>query len=102
MLFLITTENRPGSVVLRKETVPAHVEYLDRFRAHFVGSGPMLSDDGRDVTGTLMILDMPSREALDAWLAEEPYCAAGLYASIQIRRWRFGSADTNRKDRDFA
>ena len=98
MLFLVTTENIPDGAELRKGLVVAHVAYLNRFKDHFVGSGPMLANDTDDVVGTVMILDMPSRKDLDLFLQEEPYNKGGLFRSIEIRRWRFGLADTNRKD----
>lgn len=101
MIFLIKAENKAGTADLRAQHIAAHVDYLNRFKDRFVGSGPMVTDDGETVNGTIMILDMPSRDALDHWLAQEPYHAAGIYGSIEIRRWRFGKADTNRRDRDF-
>ena len=100
MLFLVKAENVPGTAgsELRLTARDAHVSYLNEHRHRFIGSGPMLSDDGEQIVGTLMILDMPDRAALDAFMREEPYNKAGLLEKIEIRRWRFGSADTNRKD----
>ena len=98
MLFLIKAENVPDGAALRKSTIPAHVAYLNQYKSRFICGGPMLSDDGNDVIGSVMVLDMPSREALDSFLAKEPYNMAGLFRKIEIARWRFGTADVNPKD----
>ena len=98
MLFLVKAKNTADSAELRSANIPAHVDYLDRYKERFIAGGPVLSDDGEHVTGTMMVLDMPSRKALDDFLADEPYNKAGLFEKIEITRWRFGKADVNRKD----
>lgn len=101
MLFVVMAENRPGTAQLRLDTVDAHVTYLDAHKDRFVASGPMLSDDGQEVNGTFLVLDMPDRQALDRFMADEPYNRAGVLGAIDVRRWKFGRADTNRYDRAF-
>ena len=98
MLFLVTAEHIPDAAELRKGLVAPHVAYLNRCKHQFVGSGPLLADEADTDLGMVLILDMPSRKDLDLFLQEEPYNKGGLLRSIEIRRWRFGSADTNRKD----
>jgi uncharacterized protein YciI len=34
--------------------------------------------------GSLLVIDFPSRAAAHAWLADEPFTRAGLYASTTV------------------
>jgi hypothetical protein len=40
------------------------------------------------MTGSVIILDVPDRAALDAFVANDPYQKAGLFARTTIERWR--------------
>lgn len=42
--------------------------------------------------GSVMVLSMPSREALDAWLAEEPYLLQKVWASYELHAASIGPA----------
>jgi uncharacterized protein YciI len=37
-----------------------------------------------------MLIEFPDRGAVEEMLADEPYCKAGLYTSVDIHPWRFG------------
>jgi uncharacterized protein YciI len=42
-------------------------------------------DEGRErLKGSIMVFEMVSKEALDAWLAEEPYVTGKVWKSIQV------------------
>jgi hypothetical protein len=47
-------------------------------------AGPLVADDGQTMLGSLLAIDFPSRDAAHAWLADEPFTRAGLYASVTI------------------
>jgi uncharacterized protein YciI len=36
------------------------------------------------------LAELPDRAAVDTMFADEPYVRAGLYASVEVRDWRFG------------
>jgi uncharacterized protein len=50
-------------------------------------AGPFLDDDG-DMTGSLIILELPDMAAAEAWAAADPYALAGLFESVTIREWK--------------
>lgn len=70
--------DKPESFELRAATRPAHLEYLAGFEIE--AGGPLLDDEGR-MCGSLLILDLPDRAAADAFVADDPYTRAGLFAS---------------------
>jgi uncharacterized protein len=47
-------------------------------------AGPLTSDDGQTMIGCLLAIDFVSREAAQAWLSDEPFTRAGLYASSAL------------------
>ena len=52
--------------------------------------GVALLDEGGAMNGSVMIVDFPSRQALDEWLASEPYMKAGVWQEIEVLPCRVG------------
>ena len=86
MLFFIHHEDKPNSLALRQQTRAAHLEYARTFDLRL--AGPTLDATGEHMTGSVIILDVPDRAALDAFVANDPYQKAGLFARTTIERWR--------------
>ena len=63
---------------------PEHRAYLAAAAERIAFAGPLLSDDGAAMVGSLLVMDFPDREAARAWLAAEPFTRAGLYASTSL------------------
>src|SRR3546814_4948187 len=57
---------------LRKQTGPAHHEYQAGVMDRFVARGPLRSDDGGDLLGSLFVIEVADRAAAEAFLAAEP------------------------------
>ena len=75
----------------RMELLPAHIDYFRPYDVNnFIARGPIMSDDGEEWHGSANLIALPSREALEAFMAEEPYNANGLYARLVYERYRFG------------
>ncbi len=43
----------------------------------------MLDETGK-VVGSLMVLDLPDRAALDAHMARDPYFKEGIFGSVEV------------------
>ena len=84
MAFMIFCLDKPNHVDTRLANRPAHVEHLTNHESHLISAGPLLTDDGETMIGSLLAIDFDSREAAQAWLAGEPFYRAGLYASATI------------------
>jgi len=50
-------------------------------------AGPFLDPQG-NMTGSLIVLDVPDLAAAEAWAAADPYARAGLFESVAIREWK--------------
>ncbi|MNK79051.1 YciI-like protein [compost metagenome] len=51
--------------------------------------GPILDDAGTAMTGTLLVIEAASLPEVEAFMQDDPYVQAGLFASIQIRPWHW-------------
>lgn len=63
---------------------PEHKAYLAAVADRIAFAGPLVADDGQTMIGSLLAIDFDSREAAQAWLADEPFTRAGVYASSSI------------------
>lgn len=88
MHFAIYCLDKPDSTSLRAQARPAHLEYATRHAGRIVLAGPMLSDDGKDMVGSLFVVDFPDKAAVERFTLEDPYRKAGLFRSVEIRPFR--------------
>ena len=88
MLFAFFCADKPGHGQVRLENRAAHLAFLERHKANLVAAGPLQTDDGDAMVGSLLIMDFEGRAAADAFAAGDPYAAAGLFESVAIRRWK--------------
>lgn len=67
-----------------------------RFNAGEVLLGAGIYDDEGVVRGSVMVLDMASREAVDAYLATEPFQVGGLWARYEVSELKLPDMYTER------
>ena len=84
MIYTFTLIDKPNAAELRQRVRPEHKAYLATVADRMAFAGPLTSDDGTAMFGSLLAIDFESREAANAWLANEPFTKAGLYASISV------------------
>ena len=91
MRFSVIARDQPGpeGVALRDELRDAHMVNITRlFREGDVLLGAGFYDDDGVVRGSLVILDVPSRADVDAYLDSEPFQTAGLWATVEVTELR--------------
>lgn len=86
MLFAIICTDKPESLDLRLATRPAHLAYLEKVAVK--GAGPFLDGAGNP-NGSLVIIEAADIEEAKAIAARDPYAVAGLFASVDIRPWKW-------------
>lgn len=79
MIFSILLMDRPGTAELRVQVRPEHRAYLAKLSERMAFAGPLTSEDGSAVLGSLLVIDFPDRAAVDDWLKDEPFTKAGVY-----------------------
>ena len=88
--FVLTCTDHEDSLEKRLAIRPQHVERLqqldDAGRLIAAGAHPKDPNDPQaGFLGSTIILDFDTREALDAWILDEPFLKHGIYASIEIK-----------------
>lgn len=82
---------KPGSHDRRQETAEAQRAFLAPYdETSIIVRGPILDDDGKEWQGSANLICMPSRQDVEAFMADWPYCKNGLYERVLIERFRFG------------
>ncbi|MGH8858558.1 MAG: YciI family protein [Polaromonas sp.] len=84
MIYTFTLIDKPDCLPLRQRMRPEHKVYLAAVADRIAFAGPLTTDDGQTMIGSLLAIDFESRDAAHAWLANEPFTRAGLYASTSI------------------
>jgi len=84
MIFSFILLDKPGTAELRQRLRPEHKAYLAQVADRMAFAGPFVADDGQTMLGSLLAIDFDSRDAAHAWLANEPFTRAGLYASTTV------------------
>jgi uncharacterized protein YciI len=87
MQFMAYCLDRPGALEVRMANRPKHVEYLTSYNDKIVYAGPLL-DDKDNMMGSLLVLDLADRAAMDAFLKNDPYAKAGLFQSVAVHSVR--------------
>lgn len=89
MQFVVTGHDGTdaGALDRRMAAREAHMASFmkRRERGEHLYAGALL-DEEETMIGSVMIVDYPSREALDAWLAEEPYVLGKVWETIEVQR----------------
>ena len=88
MLYVLLCEDKPDSQDLRLATREAHLAYVGTQGDAVRLAGPMLSDDGERMVGSLFIVAADDAQAVRALHDADPYTRAGLWANVVIRPFR--------------
>lgn len=88
--FVVSCTDHEGTVEKRLAARPAHVERLQKLddEGRLIVAGAMPKDPSNPQEGfygSTIIVEFDSREALDAWLAEEPFLKEGVYSHIDVK-----------------
>jgi uncharacterized protein YciI len=90
MLYIIYQEDRPDGAAIRAAARDEHFAYLDQHEDILVLGGALMAEDGATRTGSVLIVNVPTMAAAEAFSENEPFRKAGLFSSVKISRMRRG------------
>ena len=88
MLFAVHCLDKPGHAAVRQANRAAHLEYAKAQGDKLVAGGPMLTEDGEGMIGSLFLFEAPDRATVEAFCADDPYAKAGLFETTIIRPYK--------------
>lgn len=84
--FLVIAQDKQGAEDLRAQHREAHVAYLKKSHGHVqIDVGGPLTADAQHSAGTFLIVKAPDLASVEAFVAGDPFAAAGIFASVQIK-----------------
>jgi hypothetical protein len=89
MPWMIVSEDAPGGTAIRanRAVMDAHWAYELSFKDKILCAGSLRSDDGVTAIGSLLVLDVETREEALAIVNADPATKAGLRANMVVKRW---------------
>jgi uncharacterized protein len=87
VLFVLHALDRQGALPKRLSNYDAHKAFLSDTTPHgvkFVMSGPLTSDDGAAMIGSLFVIEAPDRATVERFNAADPFFAADIWEKVTI------------------
>lgn len=95
MWYAITGTDVPNSLEKRMQARPAHLERLQSLKnaGRLLLAGPFPTIDNEDpgaagFSGSLIVAEFSSLDEARQWADEDPYVAAGVYASVVVKPFK--------------
>lgn len=88
MPFIITTFDKPGHEHVRDEVRGRHLEFLEANVDKMIAGGGLFNDAGDAVIGGIILLDVDTPEEAQAFIDQDPFTGADLFARVEVVRWR--------------
>ncbi len=83
--FVIRAYDGKGMLNKRMEVRPQHLKGMEEMRKHVICAGGLLDDEGK-MKGSMLVMEFENRQALDDYLAQEPYVVEHVWERIEIER----------------
>ena len=85
MQFVITAYDGAGMLEKRMEVRPDHLANMSKIKRKVLCAGGLLDEEGK-MKGSVMVMDFPSKELFDEYLASEPYIKAGVWEKVTVEK----------------
>ncbi len=87
MLYAMIAKDAPGALQARLDTRPVHLEHLNSLGKKLVFAGALLDADEKP-EGSIVVFEAETLEQAQAMADADPFVAAGVFASYEVKRWR--------------
>jgi uncharacterized protein YciI len=91
MQFLVIAKDgmEEGALERRQRTRQIHLESIRPLvdAGNVLVGGAILSSAG-DMVGSMLLVDFPGKEDVDAWLARDPYVTDGVWKEVEVHPFR--------------
>jgi uncharacterized protein len=88
MLFALNCTDKPDSLELRMKARPDHLAFLEGLGGALKAAGPFVNAEDKPI-GSLVIIEAANMDEAKAIAARDPYAVAGLFASVEIKPWKW-------------
>ncbi|MEP9379404.1 YciI family protein [Aquabacter sp. CN5-332] len=89
MLFVVLKKDKPDHEKVRADVRPAHLEFLNANKDKIAFGGPIMSEDGARMVGSILTVEAASPVEAKAFLENDPFAKAGLFESTEVVPWKW-------------
>jgi uncharacterized protein YciI len=89
-LFAVHALDKSDALPRRLESSSAHRSFIETdhsFGVSVVISGPLQSDDGDTMIGSLFIIEAPGRSEIETFTQADPFWVQGVWDHVTITRF---------------
>jgi uncharacterized protein YciI len=86
--YVLICEDRKDSLDVRLANREKHLAFIGELGGKVSLAGPMLSDDGESMVGSVLIIEADSADEIRSIADSDPYALAGLFEKVTIRPFR--------------
>lgn len=94
MQYFFYCRDKPGAFETRKGLLKAHWAFMRPYIDAMIARGPTMSADGKTVTGSMHIVDLPDAAAAQVFAHDDPLAKGGVFENIFVRRFENRSGRT--------
>lgn len=86
MRIAVICHDKPDALPIRLENRAAHLAHIESSGVVEM-AGPFLDPTGQ-MTGSMIVLNVPTLQDAQGWAAADPYAKAGLFDQVMISEWK--------------
>jgi len=87
MQFFFYCRDKAGAGEARRALLKDHWAFMDRYVDSMIARGPTISSDGKAMTGSMHMVDLPDADAARVFAHEDPFAKGGVFEDIMVRRY---------------
>ncbi|NGP16646.1 YciI family protein [Devosia aurantiaca] len=87
MLFAMIAKDAPDALQKRLDTRPVHLDHLNSLGKKLVFAGALLNPEEQP-EGSIVVFEAETLAEAQAMADADPFVAAGVFASYEVKRWR--------------
>lgn len=87
MLYAMIAKDAPGALQTRLDTRPVHLDHLKSLGKKLVFAGALLDAEDKP-EGSIVVFEAENLQEAQAMADADPFVAAGVFVSYEVKRWR--------------
>lgn len=87
MQFFFYCRDKAGVGATRRALLKEHWAFMSRYVDAMIARGPTMSADGKAVTGSMHIVDLPDADAARVFAYNDPLAKGSVFEDIMVRRY---------------
>jgi uncharacterized protein YciI len=87
MLFQVRFTDNPERLSIRRQYLPAHLEWLEANRATVLVAGSLRQAEDGGPVGALWIVEAPDKASAERLFETDPFWVQGLRQGYEILHW---------------